>query len=193
MGNDPVWMMANNGLTFSNSVKMKLSVIMGVCHMTLGVVIKGTNLLYHRHYSHFVFEVVTGLVILLFLFGWMDLLIFLKWFYPLDIDAADQTQAAQNNGNMPSIISIMITMAFQFGTPAEDQKNFYSLVGESQDTQFAIARVLLACVMIACPLMLFAIPCCFRHGGHQVDEENELEFANINNGDDMSQPMMGGN
>jgi len=120
MGNDPVWMMANNGLTFSNSVKMKLSVIMGVCHMTLGVIIKGTNFIYHKHYSHFIFEVVTGLVILIFLFGWMDLLIFLKWFYPLDIDAQDQAQAAQDNANMPSIISIMITMAFQFGTPAED-------------------------------------------------------------------------
>jgi len=54
------------------------------------------------------------------------------------------------------------------------------LVGEDYKTQYGIAIFLLVCVMIACPLMLFAIPCCFRHGDHAVHEENEVEFSNIN-------------
>ena len=29
-------------------------------------------------------EVVTGLIILLGLFGWMDILIIAKWFYPME-------------------------------------------------------------------------------------------------------------
>jgi len=121
MGQDPVWMMANNGLTFSNSVKMKLSVIVGILHMTIGVVIKGTNLIYFKHYSHFFFEVVTGLVILLFLFGWMDLLIFVKWFKENNIDNPDYTQAKIDNERMPSIITIMIITAFKFGSPSPEE------------------------------------------------------------------------
>ena len=36
-------MIANNELAFVNSIKMKLSVILGVSHMTLGIFLKGFN------------------------------------------------------------------------------------------------------------------------------------------------------
>jgi len=64
---------------------MKLSVIVGVLHMTMGVFLKGMNAVYFRRYADLVFEVITGLIILLGLFGWMDLLIFAKWFHHVDI------------------------------------------------------------------------------------------------------------
>jgi V-type H+-transporting ATPase subunit a len=60
---------------------MKLSVIMGIAHMTIGVLIKGTNTLFRNDYPSFFFEVVAGLVMLLGLFGWMDILIYGKWFF----------------------------------------------------------------------------------------------------------------
>ena len=36
-GIDPVWFVAKQEITFSNSMKMKLAVIFGVCHMTLAI------------------------------------------------------------------------------------------------------------------------------------------------------------
>jgi V-type H+-transporting ATPase subunit a len=45
---DPIWSLTNNKLTFVNSVKMKMSVIFGIFHMTLGILIKGTNTIYFR-------------------------------------------------------------------------------------------------------------------------------------------------
>jgi V-type H+-transporting ATPase subunit a len=80
-GVDPVWGLSNQKLTFSNNIKMKLSVIMGIAHMTIGVLIKGTNTLFRNDYPSFFFEVVAGLVMLLGLFGWMDILIYGKWFF----------------------------------------------------------------------------------------------------------------
>jgi V-type H+-transporting ATPase subunit a len=86
-GFDPAWGISSNDLTTSNGIKMKLSVIFAIFHMTIGILIKGTNLIYKRHWAHFFAEVITGLVILLGLFGWMDYLIFVKWFFPINIDS----------------------------------------------------------------------------------------------------------
>ena len=63
---------------------MKLAVIIGVIHMTMGICTKGLNTIYFKQYLTFWTEVVTGLIILLGLFGWMDILIIAKWVYPMD-------------------------------------------------------------------------------------------------------------
>jgi V-type H+-transporting ATPase subunit a len=84
-GQDPAWGLASNRLSFINGVKMKMSVIFGVFHMTIGIIIKGTNSVYFKRYVELFAEVCTGIVILLGLFGWMDALIIAKWFTPVDI------------------------------------------------------------------------------------------------------------
>lgn len=85
-GQDPVWSVTNNKLSFVNSIKMKMSVIFGVLHMSFGVFCKGTNTVYFKRYSEFFTEVVTGLIILWSLFGFMDALIITKFFKTYDID-----------------------------------------------------------------------------------------------------------
>ena len=85
-GNDPAWGVANNRLAFANGIKMKMSVIFGVLHMQIGVFHKFLNTIYHGHWAHFITECIGGSIILLGLFGWMDLLIFLKWTKELDIE-----------------------------------------------------------------------------------------------------------
>jgi V-type H+-transporting ATPase subunit a len=47
--------------------------------MTLGICMKGFNSAYNKNYIEFVFEFCTQLIFLLALFGYMDLLIILKW------------------------------------------------------------------------------------------------------------------
>jgi len=46
VGVDPAWYLAKNELTYLNSLKMKIAVILGVAQMALGVVLKGCN---YRH------------------------------------------------------------------------------------------------------------------------------------------------
>jgi V-type H+-transporting ATPase subunit a len=46
MGVDPAWGVSSNYLNYINSLKMKLSVIVGVIHMTVGVFVKASNAIY---------------------------------------------------------------------------------------------------------------------------------------------------
>ena len=47
-GLDPVWNRASNELAYLNSFKMKMSIIMGVSQMVLGIILKGANSIYFR-------------------------------------------------------------------------------------------------------------------------------------------------
>jgi V-type H+-transporting ATPase subunit a len=65
---------------------MKISVIIGVIHMLMGIIMKGTNAIYFSRWADLFTEVFTGVIILVGLFGWMDILIYAKWFTNLNIE-----------------------------------------------------------------------------------------------------------
>jgi len=77
--------MSSGRLAFANAIKMKMSVIFGIFHMNLGVLVKGTNAMFKRNWPILICEVIGGLCILNFLFGWMDLLVFNKWMHPVSV------------------------------------------------------------------------------------------------------------
>jgi V-type H+-transporting ATPase subunit a len=53
---DPAWYMAKNELTYLNSLKMKIAVILGVAQMALGVILKGFNYIHAKKRVDFFFE-----------------------------------------------------------------------------------------------------------------------------------------
>lgn len=55
-GIDPIWGKAENGLTSSNSFKMKLAVIFAVAQMCLGVCLKAFNAVHFRNWIDFFCE-----------------------------------------------------------------------------------------------------------------------------------------
>lgn len=57
-GLDWAWALTSNEVTFFNSFKMKLSIIIGVLHMSLGIILKGLNAIYFVNYVDFFFEFV---------------------------------------------------------------------------------------------------------------------------------------
>lgn len=58
---------------------MKLAVLYGVVQMSLGIFCKGLNCLYNKSALDFIFEFIPQIIFLLCLFGFMDLLIIMKW------------------------------------------------------------------------------------------------------------------
>ena len=62
-----------------NSFKMKISVILGVSQMLMGTTLKGLNAIYFKRWAEFFFDVCTQFVLLVVLFGFMDIMIVTKW------------------------------------------------------------------------------------------------------------------
>lgn len=46
IGMDYAWGLSSVKLSFANGIKMKMSVIFGILHMNLGILMKGTNALF---------------------------------------------------------------------------------------------------------------------------------------------------
>lgn len=99
MGMDPLWYQASNEVAFQNSFKMKLSIIIGVVHMTLGICLKIMNNVFFKSYIDLFFEAVPQLVFFLSSFGYLALTIVMKW-----LKAWDEA------GEAPSLIGIFINM-----------------------------------------------------------------------------------
>jgi V-type H+-transporting ATPase subunit a len=104
-GVDPKWYVSSKELTFMNSLKMKLAVLYGVSQMTLGVCMKGFNNIYYKQGIDFVFEFIPQLIFLVALFGFMDLMIVMKWL----------TDYTGKEHLAPSVISQMINMFLNGG------------------------------------------------------------------------------
>lgn len=84
IGVDPAWGSADNKLAFTNVMKMKISVILAILQMTLGIFVKAINSSYRKDWIEFFFEFLPMVTLLLVLFGWMDVLIIAKWLHNFD-------------------------------------------------------------------------------------------------------------
>uniref|UniRef100_A0A8C1AC35 V-type proton ATPase subunit a n=1 Tax=Cyprinus carpio carpio TaxID=630221 RepID=A0A8C1AC35_CYPCA len=81
LGIDPIWNLASNRLTFLNSYKMKMSVIIGIIHMTFGVVLGVFNHLHFRRTFNLYLIFIPELLFLLCLFGYLVFMIIYKWLF----------------------------------------------------------------------------------------------------------------
>lgn len=93
----------------------------------------------------------------------------------------------------------MITGVFSFGAYGQDTNpndpDYYAfdpVIFDSNETQFGVGKVLLILVGLLCPLMLCVKPCIAGCTAHDDEDKEEIEFTNINRGDGMQEPMMGG-
>jgi len=78
-GVDPAWNGAPNSLDYYNSLKMKMSVLIGISQMTLGLFLSLVNAIHFRHYIDIVGEFIPQFLFLMCLFGYMCFLIVYKW------------------------------------------------------------------------------------------------------------------
>ena len=78
-GIDPNWCETENKLEFYNSLKMKMAVILGVIQMSGGLLLSLLNHVYFKDMKHVWFGFIPEVIFLWFTFGYMCLMIIIKW------------------------------------------------------------------------------------------------------------------
>jgi len=151
-GVDPTWLGTSNELLFINSLKMKISVLIGVVQMTVGVFLRFSNAVFEKNITDFLFECIPMLVFMMCFFAYMDFMILYKWVTPMD--------------NPPSIINSLICMAM-------GQKDTAPL----WDGSVALEGTLMMFTVGAVPLMLLPKPIIlwFKNKSAKKDEHSALE------------------
>ena len=144
VGLDPSWIGTVNELTFTNSLKMKLSIIVGVLHMMLGIFIRGINNINAKNHTAFYFEFIPQFLFMGLMFGYLISMIFYKW----------GTDYDSNTHEAPSLLTIMINMAIKLGE-IDGKPLFESFMGFSQES---INRLILFICVLLIPVMLLVKP-----------------------------------
>lgn len=179
IGVDPTWYLADNELTYVNSMKMKMAVIFGVTQMSLGIFMKAFNAFHFRSFLDLIFEFIPQITLLLCLFGFMDVLIIWKWLQNWIFINKDPAETA------PSIIGIMINMFLKFGELVDGADPIIGNNGSG--TQKSVCLVLLAIALICVPTMLFVKPLillCTMDHGHDHIGEGEKRFQRLDSDDE---------
>jgi len=179
-GVDPGWNGAENTLNYYNSVKMKLSIILGVSQMCLGIFMSLLNGLYFKKQLDIFFEFVPQIIFMTSLFGYLCFMMVYKWCKDWGSDSP------------PYLLNVMINMFLSPFSVSSDNKLYDGQVG----VQLTLVLIAVFCV----PIMLLGKPLMLRkqhkekmmlhptsveedseHGkghGHGHDEE-EFDFGEL--------------
>uniref|UniRef100_A0A672MLF6 V-type proton ATPase subunit a n=1 Tax=Sinocyclocheilus grahami TaxID=75366 RepID=A0A672MLF6_SINGR len=143
LGIDPIWNIATNKLTFLNSFKMKMSVVLGVIHMLFGITLSLFNHLYFKKPLNIFLGFIPEIVFMSSLFGYLILLIFYKW---TAYDAATSKDA-------PSLLIAFINMClFNYNDPTN--KPLYRGQVGIQSLLVVIALACVPCMLVVKTMVL---------------------------------------
>ncbi|XP_035391762.1 V-type proton ATPase 116 kDa subunit a2 isoform X1 [Electrophorus electricus] len=175
LGIDPIWNLAVNRLVFLNSYKMKMSVIIGVLHMSFGVVLSVFNHLHFRQKFKLYLLFLPELLFLLCLFGYLVFMIFYKW---LAFSSADSRTA-------PSVLIHFISMFLMQGNTTAP---LYPGQAALQMFLVAVALLCVPVLLLGKPLYLYWL----HHGGKSLGVHRVCGYERVRrlSEDDLS-PSMG--
>ncbi|XP_049635021.1 V-type proton ATPase 116 kDa subunit a 1 isoform X7 [Suncus etruscus] len=160
-GIDPIWNIATNKLTFLNSFKMKMSVILGIIHMMFGVSLSFFNHMYFKKPLNIYFGFIPEMIFMTSLFGYLVILIFFKW-TAYDVHLSKDA---------PSLLIHFINM-FLFSYEDTGVPMLYS---GQKGIQCFLVVVALLCV----PWMLLCKPLILRHQYLRRKHMGTLNFGGI--------------
>uniref|UniRef100_U3FYS1 V-type proton ATPase subunit a n=1 Tax=Micrurus fulvius TaxID=8637 RepID=U3FYS1_MICFL len=169
-GIDPIWSLAGNRLSFLNSFKMKMSVIIGMVHMVFGIALGGFNYMHFRKMYNIYLVFIPQLLFILSIFGYLVFMIIFKWL----------AYSAENSSSAPSILLQFINM-FLF----HDNKNQVLFSG-----QMVVQKCLLVVAVLSVLVLFFGKPLylywlnngsqsfgSYRKGYRLVRKESEEEIS----------------
>lgn len=158
-GVDSFWNLSENKLTFINSYKMKLAVILGLTQMTFGLVLSYFNYKFKGKIVDIFCVFIPQMIFLQCLIGYLVFMIFYKWFA---INAHSPTT--------PSLLISLINMFLKFGAEIEPEMVLYPMQRYIQSALVVVA--------IICIPWMFGMKPIVEHMYPKVRQANYQNFDN---------------
>eukprot|EP00871_Galdieria_phlegrea_P003893 jgi/Galph1/4504/GphlegSOOS_G3162.1 len=150
VGFDPIWSQAQNGLSFFNSYKMKLSIVVGVFQMVMGIFLSYLNARYFQRSLDIYYVFIPQMIFMNAIFGYLVILIFVKW----SINWNSASCLSDPTCSPPDLKQIVIGMFMSPGLLPQNMQLFRG--------QQVVQILLLICAIIAVPWMLLPKPLILR-------------------------------
>lgn len=164
MGIDPVWYAADNRIIFTNSFKMKMSIIFGVIHMIFGICLSVVNFFHFKKAVNVLLEFIPQILFLLLLFGYMAFMMFFKFvkYTAQPPESTNDEYTYLTPGCAPSVLILFINMVlFKPKSGYAEKEHCKSLMyGGEVTVQSAFVIVALMCIpwlLLAKPLYIQAV------------------------------------
>ncbi|CAH8471382.1 unnamed protein product [Heterobilharzia americana] len=142
-GLDPVWQLAGNKIMLTNSIKMKMSVVLGVLHMLLGISLGAFNYRHSKDNLSIWCLLIPQVLFLSCIFLYLVILIFFKW----------MAYTAETASLAPSLLIGLINM-IRFSYP-EEIPPLYAGQQAVQSLLMIIAVICVPWMLLAKPLILY--------------------------------------
>lgn len=151
-GLDPAWQFASNKISFTNTMKMKFSIIIGIMQMCFGLILSLKNHLYFKRRISIFFEFIPQIIFISLIFVYLCFMIIIKW---IKFEGSDDP----NHGACgPNLLIELINMFFFKDSTSVAGSEKPDYCKQLYPGQAWVQRVFVVVAVLCIPVMLFAKP-----------------------------------